>query len=277
MTVKELDKLLGKKVDIISVGIIMEYVLKMDRAQIIINANKNVSDYKVRKALRIAKKVKNGYPVMYAVKRAYFMYDYFYVNKNVLIPRQDTERVVEQALKEINSIQEKNINKRIKILELCTGSGCIAISIAKKINNADIVGTDISYKALRVANRNLKNLIKGDSTNTIYFFKSDMFKNIKEEKYDIIICNPPYIETDVIKTLDKEVQKEPHIALDGGKDGLLFYRIIRENIDKYLKKGGSLVLEIGYNQKEELLKLFNGAECIKDYADNDRVIVWRNK
>ena len=77
--------------------------------------------------------------------------------------------------------------------------------------------------------------------------------------------------------LDKEVQKEPYKALDGGKDGLLFYRIIRENIDKYLKKGGSLVLEIGYNQKEELLKLFNGAECIKDYADNDRVIVWRNE
>ena len=104
-----------------------------------------------------------------------------------------------------------------------------------------------------------------------------MFKNIKEEKYDIIVSNPPYIETNTIKTLDKEVQKEPSIALDGGEDGLKIYRIIKENINTYLKKDGSLVLEIGYNQKENLKKLFEGAKCIKDYADNDRVIIWRRK
>ena len=277
MTVRELDKMLGKQIDFISVGFIMQYVLKMDRNQIIVNANKEVSCYKIRKAQRIAKKVKKGYPIQYAVKKAYFMYDYFYVNKNVLIPRQDTERVVEQVIDIIEEYQKQDPNKRIRILELCTGSGCISVSIAKKVKNVDIVATDISYKALRVAKKNYKKIIDGNNTNTIYFFKSDMFENIKEEEYDIIVSNPPYIETDTIKTLDKEVQKEPHIALDGGEDGLKFYKVIKENVNTYLKKDGSLVLEIGYNQKENLKKFFEGAKCIKDYSDNDRVIIWRRK
>ena len=187
MTVHELDRELGKQVDLISAGLIMQFVLKMNRTQIIINSQKELETYIVKKALRIAKKVKNGYPVQYAVKRAYFMYDYFYVNKNVLIPRPDTEVVVEKAIEIIQEMQEKNIGKRLKILDLCTGSGCIAISLAKKLNNVYIVGVDISNKALKVAKKNCKNIIKENTINTIYFFKSNMFKNIKEEQYDIII------------------------------------------------------------------------------------------
>ncbi len=277
MTVHELDRELGKQVDLISAGLIMQFVLKMNRTQIIINSQKELETYIVKKALRIAKKVKNGYPVQYAVKRAYFMYDYFYVNKNVLIPRPDTEVVVEKAIEIIQEMQEKNIGKRLKILDLCTGSGCIAISLAKKLNNVYIVGVDISNKALKVAKKNCKNIIKENTINTIYFFKSNMFKNIKEEQYDIIISNPPYIEKEVIKTLDIAVQKEPHIALDGGKDGLEFYKIIKQNVDRYLAKDGILILEIGYNQAKKVKEIFNGAECIKDLANNDRVIVWRKQ
>ena len=109
----------------------------------------------------------------------------------------------------------------------------------------------------------------------IEFLESDMFENIDKNEFDIIVSNPPYIERDIIKTLDKEVRCEPLMALDGGKDGLDFYRIIKENVNNYLRKDGLLILEIGYNQRNKLQELFEGAECIKDFANNDRVILWR--
>ena len=141
-------------------------------------------------------------------------------------------------------------------MDLCTGSGAIAISIAKYIENCEITALDISSKAIQIAKLNAeKNLVHKKIT----FIESDMFENIQETDFDIIVSNPPYIETGVIPTLDYEVQKEPHIALDGGEDGLAFYRIIVNNAKKHLNSNGKVFLEIGFEQKEKLFELVNKA------------------
>ena len=159
---------------------------------------------------------------------------------------------------------------------MCTGSGAIAISLAKNIPNAKIVASDISKKALEIAKQNAK--LNG-VLNNIDFIESNLFDKIKNIKFDIIVSNPPYIETDEIKKLPKDVRQEPTIALDGGKDGLDFYRKIFNKGNEYLNRQGYLCVEIGYNQKEAVRKIIEKKEryvqtyCIKDLCQNDRVIV----
>ena len=193
----------------------------------------------------------------------------FYVNENVLIPQPDTEILVEETIEKIKNLMSNNI----KILDLCTGSGAIAISIAKLMSN--ITATDISEKALKIAKTNAQN---NNVQNKIKFINSNMFQNINE-KFDVILSNPPYIETNTIKTLSKEVQNEPKLALDGGQDGLEFYRIIAKNAHKHLNKNGIIMLEIGYNQRKAVTQIFEetkkykNIECKKDYSNNDRIII----
>ena len=172
-----------------------------------------------------------------------------------------------------------NISKKInakKILDLCTGSGAIAISLAKYIENSEITAVDISKKALEIARTNAKN---NDVENQITFVESDLFKNLKEDKYDVIVSNPPYIKREVIKKLNKDVQKEPIIALDGGYDGLDFYRKIINESEKYLKFNGYLCFEIGYDQKEDVIGIIKNKERYintyskKDLYGNDRIII----
>lgn len=195
----------------------------------------------------------------------------FTVNKNVLIPRQDTEILVQEAI----DLCKKNKCKTI--FDLCTGSGAIAISISKAISNAEVYAGDISKDALEVAKYNNKNL-----NANVHFIETDMFKNINQ-KFDIIVSNPPYIKTDVINMLDKEVQKEPIIALDGGEDGLFFYKEIINNAYKYLKEDGYLCLEIGYDQREEVIDLIKKTNSYKDIyskkdlAGLDRIIVCKKR
>ena len=194
----------------------------------------------------------------------------FFVDENVLIPRPDTEILVEEVIKIAKKTKAK------KILDLCTGSGAIAVSLAKYLGDVEITAIDISSKSLQIA---IKNAKSNQVEDKITFIESDLFSNITDDKYDIIVSNPPYIRKDVINTLTKEVQKEPKIALDGGEDGLEFYRKIVCESDKYLKFRGYLCLEIGFDQKNDVINIINnerkyvGTYCKKDLYDNDRIVV----
>ena len=210
-------------------------------------------------------------PLQYITNKQEFMGLEFYVDENVLIPQPDTEILVEEVI----SISKKE--NKLNILDLCTGSGAIGISIAKNIEQVKITLSDISTDALIVAEKNCNDILK---SNDIEIIQSDLFQNINN-KFDIIVSNPPYIKSKVIKTLDKEVQNEPLIALDGGEDGLNIYRRIIDEAYKYLNDDGYLCLEIGYDQKDEVMDLINSSckyketYCKKDLAGNDRIIISR--
>ena len=249
----------------IKARILLEYILKLSREKIVSNPNIEVSDNNVESYLNKINDIKNGMPIQYITNKQEFMKLNFYVDKNVLIPQPDTEILVEKAIEICN-----NHGNDIKILDLCTGSGAIGISIAKNIKNAKVYATDIKNTVIDIAKQNAKQ----NNVDNIEFIVSDMFENIQEKDFDIIVSNPPYIETDVIKTLPTEVRNEPIIALDGGKDGLKFYKIILSEYKKYLKKDGCLLLEIGYNQAKSVGELINlNYSIIEDLAGNDRVII----
>lgn len=246
-----------------------EYIFKITRAQMIANNDMEFSKDQTDNYINSIKKISTGIPIQYITNNQEFMNLNFYVDENVLIPQPDTEILVEEV---INEYKEK----KCEILDLCTGSGAIAISLAKYINESNIVASDISMKALQIAKLNAKkNLVR----KKIEFIESDMFNKIYKDDFDIIVSNPPYIKTKVIEELDKQVKNEPYIALDGGADGLKFYKIIIENAYKYIKNEGKVFFEIGYDQKNELINLFkenNHYENIyskKDLGGNDRIIV----
>ncbi len=251
---------------------LLEYVLNQSKEELVINSLKEVSKENEKRYESLLEEIIQGKPIQYITKSQEFMGLNFYVDENVLIPQPDTEILVEETLK---LIKEKYLNKNIKILDLCTGSGAIAISIAKYIENLnnkiEIYALDVSKQALEIAKKNAR-----ENNTKINFIQSNMFEEIKNLKFDIIVSNPPYIETETIPTLSKEVQNEPIIALDGGQDGLDFYKIINKESPKYLNDDGHILLEIGYNQKESVTKIFEenykNITCIKDLADNDRVI-----
>ena len=205
-------------------------------------------------------------PIQYILNKAYFCGLPLYVNENVLIPRFDTEVLVEEVLK----ISKKDKSKRI--LDICTGSGAIAIALKKLGGFERVDALDISDKALEVAKRNANEL---DSD--INFLKSDMFSSLTcENKYDIIVSNPPYIQSDVVDTLESEVKDfEPRLALDGDVDGMKFYKIIAENYEDYLADNGVLALEIGYDEADDIRALFEGKNIVikKDLANLDRVAI----
>lgn len=265
------EKLEQQKVEDASIvsRILVQHVLKIDRNQLIINRNDEVDFNKENEYKAYIEEIIKGKPVQYITNNQEFMKLNFYVDENVLIPQPDTEILVEEVLKNIK------IKQNIEILDMCTGSGCIGISLAKNIENAKVTMLDISEKAIEIAK---KNAIQNSVENKVKLIKSDMFENVKE-KFDIIVSNPPYIKTNIIQTLDKQVQNEPHIALDGGKDGLNFYKILIKEAPKFLKKEGKIFLEIGYDQKQEVENLakqskkYKKIETIKDLSQNDRVII----
>lgn len=287
MTIKQALEMAKKEnIDLIDSKTLLKYILKKD---VIIDSD----DIEERELIQFTKNIeelKKGKPLQYITNVQSFYGENFFVNENVLIPQPDTEVLVEKAIEIINKNVDATLSNfdeecknneatignfessKLKILDLCTGSGAIAISIKKNTTNTEIYASDISENALEVATKNAKKILKDE--NKIKFIQSDMFKNINE-KFDMVVSNPPYIRTDEIKYLARDVQNEPTLALDGGKDGLDFYRIIRENIDKYLNFNGYLLMEIGYDQKDEVLELFENSYCIKDYAGNDRVVIFQ--
>ena len=220
-----------------------------------------------KKILEGIEQLRNYIPIQYITNNQEFMKLNFFVNQNVLIPRSDTEILVEEV---INTYK----NEHVKILDMCTGSGCIAISLKKYMQNSEVYGIDISKEALKVAQ------INAQSNNVDVKFKcSDMFADIQDKDFDVIVSNPPYIKTQVINTLDKEVKNEPIIALDGGEDGLYFYKKIINEAFNFLADNGMIFLEIGFDQKEELEKLIKAdkryelVKTKKDLGDNDRIVV----
>ena len=208
-------------------------------------------------------------PLQYLLRETCFMGFSFLVNEHVLIPRPDTEVLVEAA--------QKSIRDGERILDLCTGSGCILISLLKLSKAAFGVGVDLSGKALEVAKENANKLL-GESEERYRFLEGDLFEPIADERFDVLVSNPPYIESAVIESLEPEVKEyEPHMALDGSTDGLLFYRRIARKAPEVLAEGGRIFLEIGYNQAEAVTELLAAAgfvqiEVIKDYAGLDRVV-----
>lgn len=315
MKLKELKKIGFKKLiecnvgdELTKINILIQFILKMDKMQIMLNDDVEVEENKQEKFFEKIEEIRNGKPIQYITNNQEFMGLNFYVDENVLIPQPDTELLVEEAICAIKTqlkledakinqnnslntdwkqqIADKKENKTsIKILDLCTGSGAIAVAIENYFlsnNNIEndilkIYASDISEKALEIAK---KNAISNNKNTEINFILSDMFDKIIENDFDIIISNPPYIETETILGLSKEVQSEPHIALDGGMDGLKFYKIIATKAKEYLKENGQILLEIGYNQKEEVINLLNNENYLdisskKDLSGNDRVVKCR--
>lgn len=250
--------------------ILLSHILEKSKEYLIANNKEILKDDVLNLYIKNIEKIREGYPLQYITHSQEFMKLNFYVDENVLIPQPDTETLVEKAIEICNVEYNK---KHIKVLDLCTGSGAIAISIKKYLDNTQVMGTDISYNALKVANKNAK-----ANNVQINFIQSDMFENINE-KFDVIVSNPPYIEKEIIKTLPSDVKHEPIIALDGGSDGLDFYREIAENAYKYLNIDGYLLLEIGYNQRNSVIEIlknenkYASINAIKDLAGNDRVII----
>lgn len=243
-------------------------ILKVKKEYLIINDLEEVDSFREQEFFRKIDLLCIEEPIQYIIGKQEFMGLEFNVNKSVLIPQPDTEILVEKVIEII-----KRENKEISVLDLCTGSGAIGISIKKLTDNTTVTASDISLRALRVARENAEKLEVD-----VNFIESDLFENINS-KFDIIVSNPPYIKSEIIEKLPEEVKKEPIIALDGGVDGLEFYKNIINNCENYLNEKGFLCLEIGYDQKEDLEKLieatgkFENVEILRDFGGNYRVII----
>lgn len=250
--------------------LLLQYVLNKKREHLIIYDNEQISQQQEKVYMQNLEKLIKGTPLQHITNSQEFMKMNFYVNNHVLIPRPDTEILVEEVIKIAKEYADP------VILDLCTGSGAIAVSLAKYIPNAKVYASDISKKALEVAKINAKN---NEVENKIEFLESNLFEKIKNLKFDIIVSNPPYIRTEVIESLDSEVKQEPIIALDGGEDGLKFYKEIVEQAYPYLKLASYLCFEIGYDQKIDVIEIIENSKkyektyCKKDLYGNDRVIV----
>ena len=257
---------------------LFEFVTSMSRIDFLLDGDKEIKEEQGKRYEQLIKKRKEHIPLQHLTGVQEFMGYEFFVNENVLIPRQDTETVIEEVLKTAPSGE--------KMLDVCTGSGCIALSIALLGNYKEVVATDLSKEALFVAKKNAERLLKENETNSfVRFYQGDLFESIpKEEKFDLIVSNPPYIETKECEKLMPEVKDhEPMMALDGREDGLYFYRRIVKEARRYLTDGGWLFFEIGYNQGSALQEIFSSykeyeeIQIKKDLAGLDRIAAARYK
>lgn len=259
----------------IDAELLLRHLLSIDRTQLFIRYPSILGDKACEEYFKLIDIRAGGKPLQYMTGQQEFMGITFMVNEAVLIPRQDTETLVEEVIG-----YTKSRKGGCQILDLCCGSGAIGISLCKHLKNAKVTMSDISEKALEVARYNAKETGVSDRMKLV---KSDLFGSFKKgfgsKKYDIIVSNPPYIESHVIPTLQREVaEHEPMLALDGGEDGLDFYRHIVAEAPAYLKKNGMLFLEIGHDQGRALLDIIGAAggygdvEVIKDLAGLDRVV-----
>ena len=257
---------------ILDTQLLLGKVLGKDKLYLITNKEEEVSKFKEREFYTLITKRKDKMPIKYILKNAEFMGLDFYVEEGVLIPRVDTEILVEEVIKFIND------DKEYKICDLCCGSGAIGISIAHLRENTKVDLIDYYDIPEKVTKRNI---VKHKLNKRANFIKSDLLQEVinEEKKYDILVSNPPYIKEEVIGTLMDDVKNyEPHTALSGGDDGLYFYRKIVDDSDKILNENGILAFEIGHDQGKEVSDLMNekgyrSVRVIKDLAGHDRVVV----
>ena len=253
--------------------IVLADLLGKNKEYLVVHDEDEIEDGLNRIFLEKIERLKNHEPLQYIINKQEFMGFEFYVDENVLIPQPDTENLVEEVILLSDKLR-KSVRKELRILDLCTGSGAIAISVSKLIKNTLVYASDISKAALKIAEEN-----SSRNRANVLFFESDLFSEIsKLYKFDIIVSNPPYIEKSVIDTLTEEVKKEPILALDGGEDGLDFYRKIAKGAKEYLNENGYLAFEIGYNQRIDVMQILkeNGYKNIysrKDLGGNDRIVV----
>ena len=275
------ENLKNKEYETTDIYSILEYVTGVDRNRLLLQKDRYlISLNNEIEADRLLNKYYNeNYPLQYITHKQYFYNELYYVDENVLIPRADSEILVEKAIEYIEKEKLKSA------IDLCTGSGALGISTARNSAIEIMTLIDISLGAISVAN---KNILSNDVGLKVKAKVSDLLSEViketatdEEKKVDIIISNPPYIKTEVISTLQKEVQKEPHLALDGGKDGLEFYIRIFKEAKAVLKPNGLLMLEIGYDQLDDIKNIvkenseYTLLESVKDYGGNDRVVICR--
>ncbi len=261
--------------------ILICHCLQINQTQLALFPDEEVPSEKLVELEKLRKARENGEPVAYLTGERGFYECVFKVSRDTLIPRADTETLVEEAIADITECFEDR--QEVRILDLCCGTGCIGISVAKVLSECfdkvSLTLADVSDKAMAICKENVKYLIEEDNIE-VSFVMGNLFENIKDSSFDAILSNPPYIASSVIPTLEKQVQFEPVLALDGGKDGLDFVRRIAEQAKEHLRTGGLLEMEIGYDQAEEstLILEKNGysfVEVIQDLAGNDRVIKGR--
>ena len=261
------------------------YMMDIPFSKIILEYQEVLQDRLCDKYFELIDRRSKGEPVQYIMGSQEFMGLEFIVNENVLIPRQDTETLVEDALEIINTGTLRGEDMDVKrkewdILDLCTGSGAIGVSLARIANKVNVTCSDISEGAIKVAKENAQ---KHGVTKSVKFEQGDLFKPFskpfRKQKFDMIISNPPYIKSSVIPTLQKEVcEHEPLSALDGGESGLDFYERIVSGVGSHLRKSGVLLLEIGHDQGEAVSGLlsrngeFTSIRVLKDLANRDRIV-----
>ena len=264
----------SQEIEYFNAKLLLENVLNCKDNYLVINKYEELTPIQESSYKKHIKDVKAGKPLQYITNKQVFYDSEFYVDENVLIPQPDTAFVVDKAL---NILLSMNLDRPLKILDLCTGSGAIAIIISKKLKEKNIefemTASDISNGALKVAMTNAEKIV---SDTKIRFVLSNLFDEING-KFDMIISNPPYVKSDDIGKLSLDVQNEPHIALDGGNDGLEFYKRISNQVDNYLSDNGYLVLEIGYDQGKEVCELFDDSNFYKDLNNNDRCVIYQKR
>lgn len=249
--------------------LLLEFVCGTDRNTLLVHGERDVSEEEYGRYCGLIERRAVHVPLQHLTGEQDFMGLTFLVNKDVLVPRQDTEVLVEEVM--------KHLHDGMRILDLCTGSGCILLSLLHYSNDCEGVGVDLSARALSVAGKNYEIQRTQRPDMKARFLEGNLFEGL-EDRFDMIVSNPPYIKTDVIDTLMPEVREyEPVMALDGGTDGLAFYRRIAGDAGAYLNGGGMLFFEIGCEQAADVCKIMEAAgfrevEVVKDFAGLDRVV-----
>ncbi len=259
----------------LSAELLLSHVLGLQRIQLYTDFEKMVERPKLDKLRKLVKRAADHEPIQYLVGKTEFYSLTLDVNKNCLIPRPETELLVERAIEFLRKRGGKN-----DVCDLCTGSGCVAVAVAKNVDKVKVIATDICDKALTVAAGNVEKYNLGKK---IQLLRGDLFepiiKHLDETKFDLITCNPPYVSRSEYENLPENVKKhEPKHALSGGEDGLDCYKKLARQIDKHLKNEAAAILEIGSQQAKEVSEILTKTACFKeiniekDHLGNDRLL-----